>query len=314
MMPTRILVLVLNPAIDQILAVDSFTPFTKNLVTSGNTYFGGKGINAAYVLGKMGADCQAVGFTSADLLSAYTDKLAFVGVKASFIPVEGKTRENLKIVDLSTGKDTEFNHPGFHIAKSDIERLFSQIENEIHHYSWLILNGSLPPGAPADLYARLIDLAQSVGVKTCLDASGEPMAIGVAAKPDILRGNLHELEELSGHSLEDNTQIIGELVRLHRTGVHFVVVSLGSRGVIGFDGENILHANAPDLSPVSLTGAGDAMTAAFVHQISEDHSFSDALAFSAAVASASVLREEPGDFCIDDTQDLLKKIRVERLN
>lgn len=310
----RILVLVLNPAVDQILTVKTFTPYIKNLVHSGNTYFGGKGINAAYVLGSLGVDCQAMGFISADHLSAYNNKLTSSGVNTQFIPVNGKTRENLKIVDLSNGKDTEFNQPGFQITDSDLDRLFTQLEKVIHHFSWLILNGSLPPGAPADLFARLINLARSVGIKTCLDASGKPMAHGVSAKPDILRGNLSELEELCGYSLKDNFQIAGELVRLHQTGIHFVVVSMGSRGVIGFDGVNMLHANAPDLSPVSLTGAGDAMTAAFVHQISLGHPFCDALAFSAAVASASVLCEEPGDFYIEDARDLLKKIHIKSLN
>jgi len=313
-MTKRILVLVINPAVDQILTVKTFTPFTKNQVHSGNKYIGGKGMNAAYVLGRLGADCLAMGFTSAEHQEAFKNRLVTVGVNTQFIPVDGKTRENFKIVDLSIGRDTEFNQPGFHIAESDIEKLFTQIEKKIHHYSWLILNGSLPLGAPVDLYARMIDLAHSLGVKTCLDASGDPMANGVTAKPDILRGNLYELEELCGHSLEDKTQIAGELVRLHQTGIQYVVVSLGSQGVIGFDGVDLLCASAPELSPVSLTGAGDAMTAAFVHQIGEGHPFWDALAFSAAVASASVLREEPGDFSMEDTQNLLKIIRVERLN
>ena len=63
-MTNQILVLVLNPAVDQILTVNTFTPYTKNLITSRNTYFGGKGINAAYVLGSLGVECQAMGFIS----------------------------------------------------------------------------------------------------------------------------------------------------------------------------------------------------------------------------------------------------------
>jgi 1-phosphofructokinase len=309
-----ILVLVLNPAVDHILTVETFTPFAKNLVNSENTYFGGKGINAAFVLGKLGADCQAAGFTSADHYSKYKDKLESVGVRTQFIPVRGKTRENIKIVDLSTGKDTEFNQSGFRVTESDLKGFFNQVEENLQRCGWMILNGSLPPGAPIDLYGQLIRLAHSAGVKTCLDASGDAMAIGAAAKPGILRGNLHELEELCGHSFQDFAQIGEEMIRLHETGIHYVVVSLGSRGVIGFDGNELLHANAPGLSPVSLTGAGDALTAALVHQISEVRSFPYALAFSTAVASASVLCEAPGDFRMEDAQDFQKIIHIGRLN
>jgi len=55
-------------------------------------------------------------------------------------------------------------------------------------------------------------------------------------------------------------------------------------------------------------------SSAFLHQICAGHPFCDALVFTTSIASASVLREKPGDFCLNDTQDLLKKIHINRLN
>ena len=112
-MDHQIITLTLNPSIDHIQTVEAFSPFEKNLVISEEKFLGGKGINAAFSLGKLDADCLALGFTSSELNMDYTEKLSTVGVESSFVGVDGSIRVNLKIVDLKSGRDTEFNKPGF---------------------------------------------------------------------------------------------------------------------------------------------------------------------------------------------------------
>ena len=45
------------------------------------------------------------------------------------------------------------------------------------------LAGSVPPGAPEDLYARLITELRALGVLTVLDTDGEQMRAGLRARP-----------------------------------------------------------------------------------------------------------------------------------
>lgn len=310
----KIITLTLNPSIDQIQTVDPFLPFGKNIILSAEKFPGGKGINAAITLGKLGVDCIALGFAGSDTFSAYEDKLKKVGVEVDLFPVKGKTRENLKIVDLSSGKDTEFNQSGFQVGVQDLALLNSMVEKHLPDTDWLILCGSLPPGVPTNFYYVMISLAKSKGTRTCLDTSGLPLLEGISARPDILRINLSEFRELIHASLEDEKELVREIVHFQKTAVDTLVISLGSQGAIGFDGRDMLKLKIPAISPVSLTGAGDAMTAAFVHQLNQNKSFKDALLYSAAVASASVLCKEPGDFHLKDVNWHLANIQMEELN
>ena len=310
----HIITLTLNPSIDTIQSVGEFVPFEKNLVSDAEKFLGGKGINVSFCLGKLGADCTALGFMTMADQPAYERKLDAVGVGSSFITVSGSTRENLKIVDLKTGKDTEFNQPGFQVSPHDLELLDLMVEKYLADSRWMILSGSLPPGVQEDFYRHMISLAKLKSVKTCLDTSGNALCQGSSAKPDVLRINLGELQDLSNHPIDNKEQMIEELGRLNIEGNVYLVISLGSRGVIGFDGKEMLEITVPVGSPVSLTGAGDAMTAAFVHQLDQGKSFREALAFSASIASASVLCTEPGDFRLEDASRLRGEIKIETLN
>jgi 1-phosphofructokinase len=310
----KIITLTLNPSIDQIQTVDPFLPFGKNIILGSEKFLGGKGINAAFTLGKLGVDCFALGFTGSDILLDYEDKLKREGVETYFISVQGKTRENLKIVDLKSGKDTEFNQPGFQVGVQEIALMNSMVEEHLPNTDWLILSGSLPPGMPNNYYYELISLAKMKGTQTCLDTSGSPLIEGVSAQPDILRINLSEFQELVNISHDNEIELIQEIVHFQKTSVKYLVISLGSQGAIGFDGQDMLKVKIPAISPVSLTGAGDAMTAAFVHQLNQKKSFKDALLFSAAVASASVLCKEPGDFLLEDVHWHLANIQVEKMD
>lgn len=309
----KIITLTLNPSIDQIQTVDPFLPFGKNIILSSEKFLGGKGINAAYTLGKLGADCSALGFAGSDTLLDYEDKLKQVGVKAFFVSVQEKTRKNLKIVDLSTGKDTEFNQSGFQVGVHDLAVLNIMVEKHLPNADWLILSGSLPPSMPINYYYDLIFLAKSKGTRTCLDTSGSSLLEGVSARPDILRVNLSEFQELINTSPANEKELVQEIVRFQKTSVDYLVISLGSHGALGFDGRDMLKLKIPAISPVSLTGAGDAMTAAFVHQLDQKKPFKDALLFCTAVASASVLCKEPGDFRMKDVDWQLAKIQLDEI-
>lgn len=309
----KILTLTLNPSTDQIQTVDPFLPFGKNIVLTSDRFLGGKGINVSLTLGNLGADCVALGFAGEDTLPGYEEKLKSLSVEPRLIPIQGKTRENLKIVDLRTGKDTEFNQFGFQVNSNHLALLNSFLEAYLPIADWLILSGSLPPGVPSDYYFDLVSLAKSKGVRTCLDTSGSPLIEGFSAQPDILRINLSEMRELVQASLEEESELVREIARVQKKGVQYLVISLGSQGAIGFNGHEMLKVRTPVISPLSLTGAGDAMTGAFVFQLQQGKSFREVLAFSAAVASASVLCKEPGDFRQQDAERLNSEIQVEKL-
>ena len=298
-----LITLTLNPAIDHILKLDSISLYSKNLVEKAFTFYGGKGINAAYALGKLGASCVAAGFIGEKELAPLTQKLDSVSVKTRFLAIHGNTRENFKVMDIQAKKDTEFNQPGFTVGPEEIIKLNAVLSGLFQQCNWLAISGSLPPGIDETYYAEIIRRAKGCGVKTCLDTSGKALRAGIAAQPALLRINLAELEEALGRKLDRQPEILAGMNELIDAGIEMVIVSMGKRGVIGCNTHEAWLVNVPEVKVTSLTGAGDTLTAGCLHALSTGQSFNEMLLSASALATASTLKMEPGDF---DPQDLLK--------
>ena len=95
-----------------------------------------------------------------------------------------------------------------------------------------MVSGSLPPGVPADFYARLARRVRPRGVALILDASGEPLRRAMAEGVDVLKPSLREFEELTGEEGCDESRlptVARRLIDDRRCEV--LILSLGARGV-----------------------------------------------------------------------------------
>ena len=305
--------LTVNPAIDHIFTVDTLTLYNKNLIKRAATFYGGKGINVAYALGKLHTACMATGFIGRKDLAPLTQKLASVSVSAHFIAIPGNTRANYKVMDMQSGKDTEFNQPGFLIESEDLAKLNNLLTNLVIKNHWLAISGSLPEGVGAVFYPETIHMAAQAGMKTCLDTSGEALRAGAAAKPTLLRVNHSELEEALGKKMDAQADIIAGMRELIDSGIEMVVVSLGKQGVIGCKGSEAWSVSVPEVKVTSLTGAGDTLTAGCLHCLIQGKSFSEMLKFGSALATASTLKAEPGDFDPRELNEILEQTKLKEL-
>src|SRR5699024_21031 len=127
--------------------------------------------------------------------------------------------------------------------------------------SWVAGCGSLPPGAPPNLYAALVSRVQARGGRVAIDSSGAPMAAAVAARPDLVKPNHEELEEVVGRTLPTLGDVRGAALDLVVAGIDVVAVSLGADGALLVTAEDVVHARAAITAPLSTVGAGDCMLA-----------------------------------------------------
>ena len=305
--------LTLNPTIDHILTVDSVSLYNKNILTGKQIFYGGKGINAAFTLGKLGIPATAAGLIGAQDLAGLDRKLSGVGIHGAFVPIDGATRITYKIMETATNRDTEFNQTGTRVPKKDLEKLESAIKKLFNTHQWLALCGSIPTGIPEDFYASLIEMSKPLGIITCLDASGEPLIQGCRAAPDILRINQSELGEILTREITNTPETISAIRTLQETGIGKVVVSMGAEGTLGYNGEKMWQVRVPQVEIRGLTGAGDAMTAGLIASFFQGKSFADSLRFSSALATASTLKMEPGDFDHDNLEDIFRKTTIQEI-
>jgi 1-phosphofructokinase len=179
------------------------------------------------------------------------------------VPVAAATRSNITLVEVD-GTVTKINAPGEHLAHNDLAALLAAVSEELVGAHWMVGCGSLPEGAPIDLYARLVGAGRAAGAMVAIDTSGAALAVAVEAGPDLLKPNLAELRELVGRPLGTLDAVVRAGQELCAQGVGEVLVSLGADGAVLVDADSAHVADAPSVVARSDVGAGDTMLAGFL--------------------------------------------------
>ena len=256
----RVVTVTANPAIDHTVVVPGFRAGAVNRVASEQRSPGGKGVNVAAALRMLGVEAVTTGFLGAGNDELFTEFLGAEGIDDRFLRLPGVTRTGIKVVD-SEGATTDLNFPGVAVSGGDVDRLVAIVGDLAHGAAWVALSGSLPPGAPADLYARLSAAAQAGGAAVALDTSGAALAVAIGARPDLIKPNTEELEELVRRRLPDTAALLGAVAELQAMGVRRIVVSRGAEGGLFVDENEAVTARPPPVAVVSTVGAGDATVA-----------------------------------------------------
>lgn len=260
--PVDVVAVTLNPAIDRTILVRGLAPGAVNRAELAGDRAGGKGVNVAAALAEQWHAVEALGFLGRDNDAIFVARFAALGVRDRCLRLPGETRVGLKIVDPARGETTDLNFPGLAPAPADLDALLSQLDAV--EARWVVLAGSLPPGAPVDFYARAIERARARGARVALDTSGAPLAAALAAGPDLIKPNEHELAALLGRELPDEAAVLAAARELSGRGAGSVAVSRGAKGALLVSRAGAVEARPPAVAVGSTVGAGDAMVAGLV--------------------------------------------------
>lgn len=190
------------------------------------------------------------------------------GVKHQEIPISGQTRENLIVVEESTGQQFRFDMPGPRFIEGDWKQCLEQLMALPDKPTYLVASGSLPPGCPADFYSRVIEIVKPWNARVIVDTSGEPLQLAADAGVYLLKPNARELEELSGRTITGDEEVKAAALQLIEEGrTEVVVVSLGGDGALLITGDGCEHLRAPEVPVLSVVGAGDSLVAGLVYSL-----------------------------------------------
>jgi fructose-1-phosphate kinase PfkB-like protein len=174
------------------------------------------------------------------------------------------------------------------------DRLEEVVRNALAGRSWMTMSGNLPPGAPADGYARLIAIAHDAGVRTALDARERALAEGMDAGPDLAKLNTEEAGWLLGvqlGSLLEAGRAAGAIrERLGGAGAGIVTCGADGAMIAGPDGA-IVHGRLYVKGPYPV-GSGDAFLGGLVTALDRGAPWFDAIALALGAATANA--EMPG--------------------
>lgn len=289
----------LNPAIDKTVTIDNFGVDKVNRVKNIQLDPGGKGINVSKMVKNLNGTSKAitvVGGHSGELL---TDMLEDAGIDFEAIQCEGETRTNIKVCDTLKSTFTDINEPGPEVGIQVLNTIDDYLEKVLVKGDILSLSGSLPKGAPIDIYQRWCNMARVKGVKVLLDADGEVLKRGTKGKPFMIKPNQEELEHSFNFKFTKDEHVIYYAKRIIEAGVNYVVVSQGEDGCILVSKDHSAKISPVRVKVKSTVGAGDSMVAAIANCL--DNSGTDEItfeqmhryvAYGAAASSASI--EQPG--------------------
>lgn len=307
-----IVTLTVNPAIDRTITVDRLAFEDRAYILSTKDTPGGRGINASSVIHAFGGKTVAILPAGGSSGARFQDFLKNCGFPVIIVAIRNKVRTNLTITD-SHGLTAKLNEHGPKLSKAEMSKIEKAVHANIQGASWLMLCGSLPPGAPDDVYARIIAFAQSRKVSTLLDSDGDALKLGLAAKPTLVSPNQEEAERLLSTALITRTNCLQAAERLHRMGAESVMLSLGSRGAVGFYKGRLWEAIPPRVDAVCPIGAGDAQSAAFLWSFENDHSYSEAIRWGVAAGTASAMLPGMKFASLDEARRIYADVEVREI-
>lgn len=259
-----VVTLTLNPAIDETIVLDRLIPGTVHRARVRYQQAGGKGVNVSSMLSQYGIPSIATGFLGRGNTAIFEALFQSHGIKDRFVRIDGETRTGIKIISESIRETTDINFPGPTPQPGDFHQLRQTLANTLQTGDWLVVAGSLSAGTGLSDFRSLLSAAKGAGARIAVDTNGPALLAAIEAGAELIKPNLHELEEVLGKALPDTSSRKAAASELQKSGVSHVILSLGSEGALFSGPEGTWLASAPPVNVASTVGAGDSMLAGYL--------------------------------------------------
>jgi 1-phosphofructokinase/tagatose 6-phosphate kinase len=308
-----IVTVTMNAAIDRTLTVPNFQRGQRHRASEGMTLAGGKGINIARALKRLGVPVVATGLAGGGNGTQIVEDLTAEAILNDFVRIEEDSRTSTAIVDPAGGTYTEVNEWGPRVQPQELEMLLEKLVYLSRGADYVIFAGSLPRGIEHGFYAEAIRELNRRGVLTVLDSAGEPLRLGAQAEPFLVSPNEREAEGLVDQEFHDDNDFLGGLEAIAELGARNVLITRESGCWALLRSERQPHRYrvlAPRVEPVSAVGSGDVLLAGFVAARLEQRSDEEALRFAVAAGAASTLELGAGRFEEREAGRLVSSVEV----
>ena len=294
-----IVTVTLNVAMDRTLVVPNFQLGQRHRASLGLASAGGKGINVARALKRLGVPVVCTGLAGGRTGTQVVENLTEDGILNDFVRIREESRTSIAVLDPISNAYTEINEWGPEVAEDELAMLREKLAYLSQGAEFVVFAGSLPRGVDPGLYGELVREANRRGVHTVLDCEGEPLRLGTEAEPYLVSPNVQEAEGLVGHEFVDDEDLVSALDEIADVGARNVLITHGGgcHALLREEREPVrLRALAPHLEPVSTVGAGDTLLAGFVAARAAGRSADESVRQAVAAGAASVLEPGPGRF------------------
>jgi 1-phosphofructokinase family hexose kinase len=311
-----IVTVTMNAAIDRTLTVPNFQRGQRHRASQGLTLAGGKGINIARALKRLGVPVVATGLAGGRTGTRIVEELTAEAILNDFVRIDDESRTSTAIVDPTGSSYTEVNEWGPQVQPEELEILLEKLTYLSRGADYVVFAGSLPRGIDDEFYAEAVRELNRRGAQTVLDSEGEPLRLGCQAEPLLVSPNEREAEQLVGQEFHDDDDFLVGLETIAELGARNVLITResGCWALLRSERETSrFRALAPRVDPVSAVGSGDVLLAGFIAARLDGRTDEEALRSAVAAGAASTLEVGAGRFEPREAGRLVSGVEVAQL-
>ncbi|RDY27621.1 ribokinase [Romboutsia weinsteinii] len=247
---------------------------------------GGKGANQAVAAARLGGDVYMIGKVGNDGFGeSLLKQLRADKVNTDYVQVEeGPSGVALITVDKNAENSIVVS-PGanFKLTEVDIDRCIDGIKES----STVVIQLE----TPIDTIKYALEKSKELGKFTILNpAPAVKLSDDIIKNVDLLTPNETELEILSGVSIKCEDDIKKAANVMLEKGVKQLIVTLGSKGSLYLDKDNMEFKKSYKVEAVDTTAAGDSYTGALSVAFSQNKSVDEAMDFASKVGALCVTK------------------------
>jgi 1-phosphofructokinase family hexose kinase len=301
----------MSPCTDVTIELDALNVGKTNVVKSKTVSFGGKALNVAIGVKRLGGESYTTGLMYNENGYMFENALNKEGVPFTFVWNKGRVRENYKFID-NRSMLTEVNDVGEEITKEKAEEVLGMVRMLSARSNVTVISGGLPRGVNADYYGKLAQAVDGKSLKI-IDAVGQRLFSAMETGVDLVKPNIDELENTLGRRLADKADMLAGCYELLDRGAKRVLLSLGKQGAVITDGTHNYYCKSMNVAVNSTVGAGDGMVAAAALKLQEDAPLSEILRAGVAAGTATVMTTGQTSFTKEKFGEVLSNLRVSEI-
>jgi len=303
-----ICLILFNPTIDRIIEIPNFQPNGTYKINKEYLFPLGKAISVGLTIRELDKNIKLnlISFIGKNEIKIYQEFLNSKNITNYLIPVEGKTRSNITIIDNLKETTTHIRFPGFEVNESNLSEMKNKILNLIRNDDYIIISGSFPNGMACDfIYKELTPIIHKRNAKLVIDTSGEPLNYIVDSKPhfiklnivetnQILKKNLVDSEELNNPPTNDFLKRISneikycdKIIEAFNHGLKFYILTLGKYGSLYISNDEIIYSYLNIEKSYYNVGCGDSFLGGLVYGLTNNHNIIDCLKIATSCGAAN---------------------------
>jgi ribokinase len=257
----------------------------------GSSFFmnpGGKGANQAVAAVRLGGHVTFICKTGNDIFGKQAAAIfENEGIDISYLIEDADNPSGVALITVDDkGENTIVVASGSNgtLSRADIEHSKNVIENAAIVLMQLEI--------PVDTVEYIAGIAKSKKVKVILNpAPACALPDALLRNVSIITPNEKEAEMLTGIHVHSIDSAKDAAKALSAKGIDTVIVTLGPKGALIYDGNNFEHVKSIEVKAVDTTAAGDIFNGALAVALNEGKRIVEATTFACKAAAISVTRK-----------------------